>query len=63
MALWSGAPVSPKRASQSRHRSRSSLLGTTPETLSRSLGRVSKQNLIEVKGRWIRLLDRSQKII
>jgi CRP/FNR family transcriptional regulator len=35
-----------------------SLLGTIPETLSRILARMSDQNLIEVKGRRIRLLNR-----
>jgi CRP/FNR family transcriptional regulator len=37
-----------------------SLLGTTPETLSRSLARMSEESLIEVSGRSIRLLDRSE---
>lgn len=36
-----------------------SLLGTIPETLSRILSKMNKQNLIDVKGRNIRLLDRS----
>lgn len=36
-----------------------SLLGTIPETLSRILAKMSSQNLIEVSGRDIRLLDRS----
>jgi CRP/FNR family transcriptional regulator len=35
-----------------------SLLGTIPETLSRILARMSDQDLIEVKGRRIRLLNR-----
>ena len=35
-----------------------SLLGTIPETLSRILGRMSKQGLIETEDRKIRLLDR-----
>ena len=35
-----------------------SLLGTIPETLSRILGKMSKQGLIETDGRRIRLLDR-----
>lgn len=35
-----------------------SLLGTIPETLSRIFTRMSSQNLIEVKDRTIRLLDR-----
>jgi CRP-like cAMP-binding protein len=35
-----------------------SLLGTIPETLSRIFQRMSSQNLIEVKDRTIRLLDR-----
>ncbi len=34
-----------------------SLLGTIPETLSRILSRMAAQNLIEVQGRSIRLLD------
>jgi CRP/FNR family transcriptional regulator len=34
-----------------------SLLGTIPETLSRILGRMSRQGLIETDGRRIRLLD------
>jgi CRP/FNR family transcriptional regulator len=34
-----------------------SLLGTIPETLSRILGRMAAQNLIEVQGRTIRFLD------
>jgi CRP/FNR family transcriptional regulator len=34
-----------------------SLLGTIPETLSRILGRMSRQGLIESDGRRIRLLD------
>jgi CRP/FNR family transcriptional regulator len=36
-----------------------SLLGTIPETLSRILAKMNKQNLIEVSGRDIRLLNRS----
>jgi CRP/FNR family transcriptional regulator len=35
-----------------------SLLGTIPETLSRILGKMSEEGLIEVQGRTIRLLDR-----
>lgn len=35
-----------------------SLLGTSPETLSRIFARMSEQGLIEVQGRMIRLLDR-----
>jgi len=35
-----------------------SLLGTIPETLSRILGKMSKQGLIETDGRRIRILDR-----
>ncbi|MBW2575939.1 MAG: Crp/Fnr family transcriptional regulator [Deltaproteobacteria bacterium] len=35
-----------------------SLLGTIPETLSRILAKMSKQNLIEVNGRNIKLLNR-----
>jgi CRP/FNR family transcriptional regulator len=35
-----------------------SLLGTIPETLSRILAKMNKQNLIEVSGRDIKLLDR-----
>lgn len=35
-----------------------SLLGTIPETLSRILGRMSRQGLIESDGRRIRILDR-----
>ncbi|MGV8075386.1 MAG: Crp/Fnr family transcriptional regulator [Syntrophobacteraceae bacterium] len=35
-----------------------SLLGTIPETLSRILGKMSQQGLIDVDGRRIRLLDR-----
>ena len=35
-----------------------SLLGTIPETLSRILGKMSEEGLIEVKGKTIRLLDR-----
>jgi len=35
-----------------------SLLGTIPETLSRILAKMNKQNLIEVSGRNIKLLDR-----
>jgi CRP/FNR family transcriptional regulator len=35
-----------------------SLLGTIPETLSRILGKMDNQGLIEVQGRRIRLLDR-----
>jgi CRP/FNR family transcriptional regulator len=35
-----------------------SLLGTIPETLSRILGKMSKQGLIELHGRQIELLDR-----
>ncbi|MCP4690168.1 MAG: Crp/Fnr family transcriptional regulator [Desulfobacterales bacterium] len=35
-----------------------SLLGTIPETLSRILAKMNKQNLIEVSGRTIRLMDR-----
>ncbi len=35
-----------------------SLLGTSPETLSRIFGRMSEQGLIDVQGRIIRLLDR-----
>lgn len=34
-----------------------SLLGTIPETLSRILGKMSDQNLIEVNGRQIKLID------
>ena len=37
-----------------------SLLGTIPETLSRIFTRMSNQNLIEVKDRTIRLLDRER---
>jgi CRP/FNR family transcriptional regulator len=37
-----------------------SLLGTIPETLSRIFTRMSNQNLIEVKDRTIRLLDREK---
>jgi CRP/FNR family transcriptional regulator len=37
-----------------------SLLGTIPETLSRMFTRMSNQNLIEVKDRTIRLLDRER---
>ncbi len=36
-----------------------SLLGTIPETLSRIFAKMSAQNLIEVQGRRIRLLDHS----
>lgn len=36
-----------------------SLLGTIPETLSRILGRMAGQGIVEVEGRAIRLLDRS----
>lgn len=36
-----------------------SLLGTIPETLSRILGKMSEEGLIEVQGRTIRLLDRA----
>ncbi len=36
-----------------------SLLGTIPETLSRILGKMSSQGIIEVEGRLIRLLDRA----
>ena len=36
-----------------------SLLGTIPETLSRILAKMNKQNLIEVSGRDIKLLNRS----
>jgi CRP/FNR family transcriptional regulator len=36
-----------------------SLLGTIPETLSRILGRMAQQGLIEVNGRTIRLLNRN----
>lgn len=36
-----------------------SLLGTIPETLSRILGKMSEEGLIEVQGRTIRLLDRT----
>ena len=35
-----------------------SLLGTIPETLSRILGKMAAQDLIETDGRKIRLLDR-----
>lgn len=35
-----------------------SLLGTIPETLSRILGKMSEEGLIDVQGRTIRLLDR-----
>ncbi len=35
-----------------------SLLGTIPETLSRILGRMSRQGLVETDGRRIRILDR-----
>lgn len=35
-----------------------SLLGTIPETLSRILGRMTQQQIIEVEGKRIRLLDR-----
>ncbi len=35
-----------------------SLLGTIPETLSRTFAKMSEQNLIEVKGRHIRLINR-----
>lgn len=35
-----------------------SLLGTIPETLSRILGRLSREGLIEATGRTIRILDR-----
>jgi len=35
-----------------------SFLGTIPETLSRMLKKMSQQNLIEVQGRTIRILDR-----
>jgi CRP/FNR family transcriptional regulator len=35
-----------------------SLLGTIPETLSRILGRMTSQGIIEVEGRRIRLMDR-----
>ncbi len=35
-----------------------SLLGTIPETLSRILGKMSSQRIIEVRGRKVRLLDR-----
>ncbi len=35
-----------------------SLLGTIPETLSRILGKMSKQGLIESDGRRIKILDR-----
>jgi len=37
-----------------------SLLGTIPETLSRIFGKMSGQNLIEVKERRISLLDRKR---
>jgi len=36
-----------------------SLMGTIPETLSRIFAKMSNQNLIEVKGRYIKLLDRA----
>jgi CRP/FNR family transcriptional regulator len=36
-----------------------SLLGTIPETLSRILGKMTQQNLIQVEGRNITLLDRN----
>ncbi|OEU67326.1 MAG: transcriptional regulator [Desulfobacterales bacterium PC51MH44] len=36
-----------------------SLLGTIPETLSRILAKMNKQNLVEVSGRDIKLLNRS----
>ncbi|MDL2124670.1 MAG: Crp/Fnr family transcriptional regulator, partial [Deltaproteobacteria bacterium] len=36
-----------------------SLLGTIPETLSRIFAKMSSQNLIEINGRKIKLLDRS----
>ena len=36
-----------------------SLLGTIPETLSRILAKMNKQNLIEVSGRNIKLFNRS----
>lgn len=36
-----------------------SLLGTIPETLSRILGKMSEEGLIEVQGRTIQLLDRT----
>ena len=36
-----------------------SLLGTIPETLSRIFSKMSEQNLIEVNGRRIRLIDRT----
>lgn len=36
-----------------------SLLGTIPETLSRILAKMSKQRLIHLKGRHIRILDRA----
>ena len=34
------------------------ILGTSPETLSRTLGKMSAQGLINVKGRYIRLMNR-----
>jgi CRP-like cAMP-binding protein len=34
-----------------------SLLGTIPETLSRIIGKMNKQHLIEARGREIKILD------
>jgi len=35
------------------------ILGTIPETLSRILGKMSHMGLIQVKGRQVRIVDRS----
>jgi CRP/FNR family transcriptional regulator len=37
-----------------------SLLGTIPETLSRVLRKLSRQNIIQVKGRRIKLINRTE---